>query len=300
MNLPAFLLYRAPVIDLENVDKAAVRASLVSALAGSINPLFVISRHPALDLFERFSASALSRVKDHPTRDMILAQSQYAIDLYEETDCTVAEISALKDAMKQLTYDIMDVLLADQSFQQILDDRRLKLGGKLCVRCYPVPVLPPSSSSSSSSSSSTSATGGPAADQHAQRLGPHCDGNFLTLLFCSHPGLQVPDPALCPLAPADIVKAGIPSFGGSADSTSVEESHWKYVSHGADGACIVVSVGEQWFSSASTGAWQDVGVQCPLLHRVALPEACTFMRLSLPFLGRLFERDEVLEGEWRD
>ena len=327
--LPPSLVYHPPVIDLSSPDRSSLRSSVVSALSRSINPLFLITRHPSLSLLQSLSSNVLSRLSSPDARAAIMAQSQYAIDLYEETEYTVSEISFLKNALKELSHEVMDLLLEDKSFKEILEERKLKYCGKVCVRCYP-PVVAPTettaagtlsawASSCPADAAAAAVAASPQQDRHVQRLGPHCDGNFLTLLYTTYAGLQVPDERLCRLKAADVRNAGLPTYGAGGGGSGVEEEHWRYVlpppSAGGGGGggdstdssssssaagCIIVSVGEQWFGSDAAGTWEKVGVKCPLLHRVALPSTFGDVRLSVPFLGRLFDEDETMEGEWRD
>ncbi|GMI25168.1 hypothetical protein TrCOL_g10807 [Triparma columacea] len=119
------------------------------------------------------------------------------------------------------------------------------------------------------------------------RLGPHCDGNFITLLWSTSPGLQVPKNNGC-ITPSQINSTGTPTLSVPTEPRrEMEDEDWDTVEvTGEDD--VVVTIGVDWirrdlYKGINQGVW------CPVLHRVKNGGE---ERWSLPYLCALEKVEE--------
>jgi hypothetical protein len=160
--------------------------------------------------------------KDRIDKDEV----QYKLVLGEENK---KESENIKAILSSVVTEILHVLsgsssLSPKAVPSVLSSANLKLGGSICLRHYP--TTSPSSPS-------------------PQRLGPHCDGNFITLLWSTSPGLQVPKNNGC-ITPSQINSTGTPTLSVPTEPRrEMEDEDWDTVEvTGEDD--VVVTIGVDW------------------------------------------------------
>lgn len=275
-------------IDLDGKD---AREEIIRCLKNTINPIFVVrvpefARLPLLSLLKEGKRKLFdddeggenggggSNGGDCDGNGRVMDESQYSVELQDGV--TEPLLSALKSVVLKIV-GVLNNGNADEGGEEALRDCGLKLDGKVCLRYYP-------------------ARKGAAATESVstQRLGAHVDGNFLTLLWASASGLQVPK---ADALPASAVRSfGIPSLTASAFHLS--DDQWQDVTCKNYSDSILVSVGDQWFRTKLAEKFgSDLQVDCPLLHRVALRGNLDRGRFSVPFLCRLVEDEFCAETD---
>jgi hypothetical protein len=260
---------RPRVIDLDDVD---ARSHILESITATPNPMFIV-RAPTLKAqIKTLIESSKAKFPVHGAIEGGLGP-QYSTGLEEENT------KALENVFEVTVLRILGILMhkpsPEPSFaEQKLKDRGLKVTGCPIIRYYPA-----SEKTSSSSESAAAAV--------TQRLGAHVDGNFLTLLWATSNGLQVPR---ADSIDADAVRSfGIPSLT-PAPPLVLSDDEWQDVDIEGDSDCVLVTIGDQWFRSDLVKEFgEDATVDCPVLHRVALKKDAKADRYSVPYCCRLVE-----------
>ena len=135
-----------------------------------------------------------------------------------------------------------------------------------------------------------------------QRLGPHVDATFVTLLWSDAPGLQVFDPEEgSAWTGEEVMSVGVPSISVDNLRRQVNERDWANVELASapgnmkNENAIFLTVGSEWWNNSR--AQQLLPVQSPVLHRVFIIEDQNIDRYSLPLLVNLKSVDVGLEVE---
>ncbi|GMH60986.1 hypothetical protein TrRE_jg413 [Triparma retinervis] len=127
--------------------------------------------------------------------------------------------------------------------------------------------------------------------ESGERLGPHCDGNFVTLLWATSSGLQVPRDNGC-ISSTQVKSIGLPSLSAAEEGQGREmtDSDWDTVQTTSPDD-VIVTIGNEWIRR---DLHPDINkdVWCPVLHRVKNGGG---ERWSVPFLCAL-ESDEGAAG----
>eukprot|EP00960_Hanusia_phi_P055711 763043-Hanusia_phi.AAC.1 len=253
---------RPVVVDM-GLEDEQVRETMLAALRGPhpSSPIVALVNYGFEDLF-RQAVSAAPRPEESFEACVPIALDFLDSDVRQR----------LQDALLALSKKICGILTC-QKFDEELEHRGMAVEGQLSLRCYPRAAANKLLEERQDSS-------------HAcPLLGPHVDGNFLTLLWSDGVGFQVPS-VQARIRPEEVAGMGIPSFG-MAPSTEMEEEEWADVVSERD--AILMSVGQGWFHSFLQALCP--GVPCPVLHRVAVSKRMDRDRCSFPFLAKLVSKE---------
>jgi hypothetical protein len=323
------------LIDFSKDSEESMREKIKAACSGSLSPCFVVANHGLEPLIDRVINMALNPTGgDSNCHSTDGASSTKSPPLAPPlapppapcTTCEIADTSAgqaLREALREKVVGrLVDTLTGGPEYRRGLADAGKVLDGRVSVRCYDRKAAVVAGGGTSLESSIDDPDVLNTADSSA--LGPHCDGNVLTVLFANGPGLQIPGPE-SDLTPAKISAVGMPSIG-PVETDNERKSNvswvdvggfWKTRGDASSSVCdlnggsaaggssgpaggLLVTFGHGWMQDTNAAPLRAAlpEIRCPVLHRVRhlkasdeLP-ACG-IRMSIPYLVRFLDAPSV-------
>ena len=233
---------RLPEEDLRQVCR--------EALLGSLTPMLALRHHGAEGILSELAV----RASDHcGSAQQQVGQKSYSLE-GEDLSPLVARA---RGALKEVTEKMLRVLAGDGAVVALAEGGEAMVG-RLCLRVYPE-----------------------RRGLEAHRLGAHCDGTLMTLLWSDAPGLQVVNPAcLEDWTPEQVTSFGLPSMGPPPPELRSEQ--WATVDLPWGEGALLFTLGTGW--QRCPIAMASLPAASAALHRVVVPAGMARDRHSLPFL----------------
>eukprot|EP00520_Triparma_pacifica_P004717 CAMPEP_0118639022 /NCGR_PEP_ID=MMETSP0785-20121206/4004_1 /TAXON_ID=91992 /ORGANISM="Bolidomonas pacifica, Strain CCMP 1866" /LENGTH=259 /DNA_ID=CAMNT_0006530327 /DNA_START=18 /DNA_END=794 /DNA_ORIENTATION=- len=251
-----------------DLSSPTARSDIIASVTSTLNPMFLVS----IPTISTLAKSIITDIKDNQSERLKGVENQGRLELDERNKETK---ELIKRILKETVYKILNILSSTNptsptSLPPSLQTRNLKVDGILCMRYYPSKDDAPSSQ---------------------QRLGSHCDGNMVTLLWSTRPGLQVPvDDGR--VSPSQVKSVGVPTMGGLDNVgkwRDMVDGDWEVVET-EDEDDVIVTIGNEWFE-LNLNPEVNEGVWCPVLHRVFM--GGEEERWSMPYLARTVGEGEL-------